>query len=56
MNISKISKTITIILLLAIFSQTQNTDACCIDDYIQVSGEGRVSAQPDTAVIQIRFN
>lgn len=51
-----IPKTIAIFLILAVFTQAQNNGACCLDNQIQVSGEGKVSAQPDMAVIQIRFD
>lgn len=43
------------IFLVISFTNCQG-DSCCKDNTIQVSGQGKSTAIPDMAVVQIRFN
>lgn len=54
------TKGVVLISLLILLIQAQiiptSVDTCCKSNQIQASGEGKASAQPDMAVISLRFN
>lgn len=54
------TKDIVLISLLVLLIQAQiiptSVDTCCKTNQIQASGEGKASAQPDMAVISLRFS